>query len=154
MIRSTTKSKAGFSLIELLVVLMLISLVLSLVSPSVSGLFARYEEQEEKAYLRRWVKQVSYRAVVSNRTYRIHFSDDAVSASPLPAIANAVPDESGTEVLAGPNSRFNALRFPASAVALEAYPSGLLSYNELIYQSVASKIDAKRIDLEGILLRQ
>lgn len=82
------KLSAGFSLIELLVVFMIIAMVMSVVAPSVNQMYRQHMAQQEMRMLQQYVKNISSRAYSQYQDFTILLEGNRLSVVSNSASSN------------------------------------------------------------------
>ncbi|UAA39651.1 prepilin-type N-terminal cleavage/methylation domain-containing protein [Paraneptunicella aestuarii] len=77
---NASRLNLGFSLIELLVVFMVMSLVLSIVGPSINKVYTQHMAQQEMRMLKQYVRDISVYAYSVHEDINIRVSGDRIEA--------------------------------------------------------------------------
>ncbi len=89
----------GFSLIELLVVLMVISLVMSLIGPSINKVYSQHMAQQEMRLLRQYVRDAAVFAFANHETLKLAVFDSRLEVMSTKPITDATDITQNTESL-------------------------------------------------------
>lgn len=153
------KRSSGFSLIELMVVLLIISISLSLVGPSVAKVYSQHMALQETRLLKQMVTDVSVFAFTQHHPIGINLSGNQFTASMVtdssapvhdtPKGYGGAPrpvDEEHSETAIVLEHRFAYLQFSEQEVI--ATQDGLLSVDALIAR--ATNGEQKRVEIHGV----
>ncbi|HCV02406.1 MAG: hypothetical protein CMK63_10305 [Pseudoalteromonadaceae bacterium] len=114
---ANNKFAHGFTLIELIIVLSIVSLLLSVVAPISVKAVDKSAARTELLETRNWIKSIAFQSFIESRAYRLELKDDTLSLYSL--------DEQ--EIIK--TKKLESLRFEAQWVNFNK--NGLTSPNEI-----------------------
>lgn len=150
------RSQAGFSLIELLIVIGLVAVISAMATASFAG---RHEERSLESFLsdlKAYVRFVQYRAVEKGQTYRIDIGENGELSSMVDESGKGNFVEAG-DTLALRLNRFKSFRLSFDDTdGIYFFPDGVASHNRVFVSrgldrlatiEVSSRVGQIRVEL-------
>lgn len=122
-------SQHGFSLLELLVVFLILTLVSSLVVPQVTSLYRKHQVNTEIILLQKYIQKISVVAFTKDVSLTLKFDNSVITVQ---KINNEFDEGKAPDYLDGADEqkKFNHLKFPLQRI--NVHHTGTLSAYEVV----------------------